>query len=158
MKLLVLDVGGRRLALPAQDVQRVLFYAPPQPALQAPPWLSGFLVLAQELVPVCELATLLGWTAPPPDLHSHLVLVASQDTRLLLSVTRVDQLVEVAPQDLRPLPPDSTLQGLMAAAWWTGQESVPLLVPRLLLLKEEKDRMVHWKRLMQKRLEEVAFP
>lgn len=151
MRLLVLQCGGRRLALPAQDVLRVLFYAPPQELPQLPPWSPGFLTLAGQLVPVIDLARLLHWPSTPPDLHTHTVLVACEEQHVLLLVGRVEQLLDVPAADLRPLPPDRTLQGLMAAAWWDRGEAVPIVVPRLLLMREEKERLQHFQQVLQGR-------
>ena len=151
MKLLLLCCGERRLALPAQDVKRILFYAPPQAMPQLPPWCPGFVTLAGELVPLVDLARLLGWPSEAPGLHSHMLLLRPEEQALLVLVSRVEQIVEVSPEQLRPLPPDRSLQGLMAAAWFDGEHSLPVLVPRLLLLKEERERIKFFERQLQAR-------
>jgi purine-binding chemotaxis protein CheW len=138
--LVLFATGGAVCALPRECVRALL----PLPRLDAPPGLpeplAGFLNLGGAAVPVVELARLL--EAPPgkPHPYRHLILLEEQTTGggapLALLVDRVlDVLPPGAP--LRPVAPESSLNGLILGNLEVGDLTASLLDPDRLLLAEE---------------------
>jgi purine-binding chemotaxis protein CheW len=136
---LLLDVAGTACALPRTAVGEIL----PLPDLFRPPaagaWLSGFLDLGGRVVPVIDLAQLLGLRPGPVEagLHAHLVLVAGRD--LAYQVERAADIVAVEASS--PVDPDHSLNGCVAGEIRLGGRLVHVLDPARLLGAEERIRV-----------------
>lgn len=119
----------------------------PLPDLHAPPAgggpLAGFLNLGGAPVPVVDLARLLGLrdsSAPASDdPYRHILLDAQGATGFL--VDRVEDLITVAETDLRPVAPERTLNGCVAAEVARGGAFVHVLSLTRLLTAEERARL-----------------
>lgn len=136
---LLLDVAGTACALPRTAVDEIL----PLPDLFRPPsagaWLSGFLDLGGAVVPVIDLAQLLGLRADPvePDLHAHLVLMAGGE--LAYCVDRAADIV--AGEAVSPVDAVHSLNGCVAGEIRLGERLVHVLDPARLLRAEERIRV-----------------
>jgi purine-binding chemotaxis protein CheW len=153
---LLLDVAGTPCALPRAAAGEIL----PLPDLYRPPacgaWLAGFLNLGGDAVPVVDLAQLLGLRGetPEPALHAHVVL--GRDRSLAYLVDRVTDLVAVPADAFRPVDPDRSLNGCVAAAIARGERLVHALDPGRLLSAEERLRVEAATRAAAERL--AALP
>ncbi|MGU3539078.1 chemotaxis protein CheW [Methylobacterium sp. A54F] len=141
---LLLDVAGTPCALPRSAVSEIL----PLPDLHRPPAtggsLAGFLNLGGEPVPVIDLAALFGLRPGGPtdsgtDPYAHIVLAADRATGFL--VDRVADLVTVAPDALRPVPDDRTLNGCVEAGLSWHDRLVHVLGAGRILTAEERARI-----------------
>jgi purine-binding chemotaxis protein CheW len=148
LHFLLLALAGQRCALPRAAVRELL----PLPLLSRPPGLppvlAGFANLGGEPLPVLHAARLLGLAALAPEqgqdaLYRHIVVLELGGTRAGLLVDRVLDLLAAPAGSLRPVPPDRTLNGCVAAGLPDpgGTEAgglLPVLDPARLLLAEER--------------------
>ena len=133
LHFLLLALAGQRCALPRAAVRELL---------------AGFANLGGEPLPVLHAARLLGLAALAPEqgqdaLYRHIVVLELGGTRAGLLVDRVLDLLAAPAGSLRPVPPDRTLNGCVAAGLPDpgGMEAgglLPVLDPARLLLAEER--------------------
>ena len=153
---LLLDVAGTPCALPRAAAGEIL----PLPELFAPPtagaWLAGFLDLGGTIVPVIDLARLLGLRegAHEPGPYAHLVLSADGGSALL--VDRVTDLVAVDADAIRPVDEGRSLNGCVAAEIRRGDRLVHALDPARILGAEERARVAELTRAAAARLSALA--
>jgi purine-binding chemotaxis protein CheW len=153
---LLLDVAGTGCALPRGGVAEIL----PLPDLHTPPaagsWLTGFLNLGGDPVPVVDLAALLGLrpASPAPGLYAHLVVMRGEAVAYL--VDRVADLVTVPNASIRPTEEAGTLNGCVAAELVLGDRLVHALAPERLLTAQEQVRVAALARAAAERL--AALP
>ena len=153
---LLLDVAGVGCALPSGAVREIL----PLPRLHAAPAgggpLVGLLNLGGAPIPVIDLAQLLGLrgAAPVLDPYRHVVLLDADAVALL--VDRVDDLVRVAPDAVRAVAGDRSLNGCVESEFAHATRLVHALDPARLLSAEEVARVRAFARDAERRL--AAFP
>lgn len=150
MKLLLARLQQRRVALPLTSVERVLLPPRLQRLPEWPIWMAGFLILADGSPPVLDVSALFEGQPCSWDLYNQIV-ITRDESRLALLFRGVDGLVEVAPEDFRPLQSSDSFQGVAAALIQSSQEWVPILVPRLLLIEQERRKLKHWESLFLER-------
>lgn len=138
---LLLDVAGTPCALAQSEVREVL----PLPHLHRPPtagsMLAGFVDLGGVSLPVLDLARLLGLreAEPAPDPYRHLLLAADRGAVLL--VDRVQDLVRVSPEAIRPVDGAETLNGCVVAGIAIGGGLVHVLAMARILTARERGRV-----------------
>ena len=153
---LLLDVTGTVCALPREAASEIL----PLPDLQRPPadggWLLGFANVAGQLIPVLDLARLLGLRAQAFDagLYAHLVL--TRDRSQAWFVDRVVDLATVPVEAHRDADPATSLNGCVEAAVAVGDSLIPVLAPDRLLTASERGRIDAQTRAAAERL--AALP
>jgi purine-binding chemotaxis protein CheW len=152
MKLLLARLQSRRLALPLASVERVILRPRLEVLPDLPPWLAGFLQLPGESLPVLDMGAMFEGERCPWDLYNPIVITRDEGSLALL-FTAVEGLVEVAPEDFRPLQPGDSFQGVAAALIPRSKEWAPILVPRLLLVAQEQRKLEHWGEVLRKRVE-----
>ncbi|WP_242662240.1 chemotaxis protein CheW [Teichococcus deserti] len=139
---LLFRLGSRRCALPRAAVREVL----PLPRLFRPPSLpkpmAGFLNLGGVAVPVIDLTKLFGLASAAETeqaLYRHILLIGRPDGQapLGLLVDRVLDLLRLAPERLRAVSPEATLNGCAVAELETAEGFVHLLAADRLLLAQE---------------------
>jgi purine-binding chemotaxis protein CheW len=130
-------------ALPQAAVHQIL----PLPELARPPGLpapvAGFARLAGAAVPVVRLARLFGLetSAATDEFYAHLLVVGADAEAVALLVDRALDVVQVPPDDLRPVERDETLNGCVEAQFTLGETVYHLLAADRLLLAEERARL-----------------
>ena len=154
MRLLLARLQSRRLAVPLASVERVILRPRLEVLPDLPPWLAGFVQLPGRSLPVLDVGELFEGQRCRWDLYNPIVLTHAEENLALL-FTGVDGLVEVDPADFRPLQPEDSLQGVAAALIQRLDEWVPIVVPNLLLLEQEKRKLQHWQQVVQQRLERI---
>ncbi len=153
---LLLDVAGTPCALPRSAVAEIL----PLPDLFRPPacgaWLAGFLDLGGSVLPVVDLAQILGLRAglSEPGPHAHLVRMAGE--AVVYQVERATDLVAVEADSLRAVAPGHSLNGCVAAEIRREGGLVHVLDPARLLSAEERIRVAEAARAARARL--AALP
>lgn len=161
---LLLRLGTRRCALPRAVVREIL----PLPRLWRPPGLprplAGFMNLGGHALPVLDLVRLFGLEAEGAGgeaaLYRHVVLTSApaEGERFGLLVDRVLDLVNIPSAQLRPIPPESTLNDCAVAEIETPEGFVHLLDPGRLLLEGERARLAALRQGAQARLAEWEAP
>ena len=144
MNVLVARVAGKPVAFSASEVVRVALRPRLQELPQQPSWMLGLTQYGKQVVAVVDLAQLMGWGELLDSLYSHVIFVSIEEQLVGLAVERASDVLELHPEELHPLPANSTFHGVAAAVFPIGDELVPLLVPRLLLLKEEREKLAWW--------------
>ncbi len=152
MKLLLARLQNRSLALPLASVERVILRPRLEVLPDLPVWLAGFLQLPGESLPVLDVEALFEGHRCPWGLYNPIVIIRDE-RNLALLFTAVDGLVDVPPEEFRPLQPEDSFQGVAAALIPRSQEWAPILVPRLLLVAQEQRKLDHWSDVLGRRLE-----
>jgi chemotaxis signal transduction protein len=123
--LLLVRLGERRFAIPAEDVLRVLPMAEPTALPAAPPGTIGVLPFRGALLPVVDPRQRLGLEPVAQHPSQHLVMIAAQ-TRYLLWIDRAETIIT--------LPHMADLDGAGAASGTPasrfariGDEYVPMI-------------------------------
>lgn len=117
----------------------------PLPHLHRPPaagsMLAGFVDLGGVPLPVLDLARLLGLreAAPAPDPYRHLLLAADRASVFL--VDRVQDLVHVPVEAIRPVDGHETLNGCVVAEIARGEALVHVLAMARILTARERGRL-----------------
>nr|WP_280954480.1 chemotaxis protein CheW [Alsobacter soli] len=145
---MTLDIRGRRCALRADVVREIL----PVPRLHRPPEaapaLAGFMDLGGSVLPVLRLASLLGLDegAEAEPFYGHVVRLRRDVAarRVGFLADRALGLRQVAADDLRPVQPGETLNGLVEAAISDDGALTHLLAADRLLLAEERAALDAW--------------
>ncbi len=150
MKLLLARLQKRRLAVPLASVERVLLRPRLETLPDLPTWLAGFLQLSDGSLPVLDVAALFEGERCSWDLYNQIVITRDEGRQALL-FSSVDGLLEVEPEDFRPLQSEDSFQGVAAALVQRSQEWVPIIVPRLLLIDQERRKLEHWNRVLEDR-------
>ncbi|MBX3167502.1 MAG: chemotaxis protein CheW [Candidatus Eremiobacteraeota bacterium] len=154
MKLLLARLQNRRLALPLASVERVILRPRLEVLPDLPAWLAGFLQLPGETLPVLDVGALFEGQRCPWDLYNPIVITRDEGNLALL-FTAVEGLVEIPPEDFRPLQPDDSFQGVAAALIPRSQEWAPIIVPKLLLIAQEQRKLEHWRDILNQRVERL---
>lgn len=106
------ELRGQELALPIGDVRETLPIQPVTRVFLTPPCLAGVFSLRGEIVPVIDLAVLLGMTRTDVGDDSRIVVVEhAAGTAGIL----VDRLRDLRTLDVDPDPPPSSLSPAVAA-------------------------------------------
>lgn len=123
-QLVVCALGSEHYGLPVEQVREILRYAEPRPVASELPSMRGVIGLRGRLVPVHELAVLLGLpdaeASRPTDAAKLVVVDAGDEPAALL----VDDVVAVLRVDVAQLEPVPSGSGLIARV---GQRLVLLL-------------------------------
>ncbi len=154
MKLLLARLQNRRLALPLASVERVILRPRLEVLPDLPIWLAGFLQLPGQSMPVLDVGALFEGVRYPGDLYNPIVITRDEGNLALL-FTAVEGLVEVPPEDFRPLQPGDSFQGVAAALIPRSKEWAPILVPKLLLIAQEQRKLEHWSEVLRLRTERL---
>ena len=154
MKLLLARLQTRRLALPLASVDRVVLRPRLEVLPDQPMWLAGFLQLAGESLPVLDVEALFEGRRCNWDLYNPIVITRDEGNLALL-FTAVEGLVEVPPEEFRPLKPEDSFQGVAAALIPSSDEWAPILVPKLLLIAQEQRKLEHWREVLRQRMERL---
>ena len=110
--LLVIEVAGERLALPADALREVARWRDPTPVPGAPPPIAGVISQRGAVLPVLDLRLARGRPATPPDRATRLVVVRHAAIDLALLVDAVHDLLPAS----AAAPPLVDLGALIAAA------------------------------------------
>jgi purine-binding chemotaxis protein CheW len=113
-------VGGRHCALPLAHVVETLRLGPVEPIAGAPPYVLGVATIRGELVPVVDLAQLLGIGGAQP---ARLVTVDVDDRRVALAVDAVIGVRDIDDEehDLPPLLRDAAADVVASVGRLDGQ-------------------------------------
>ena len=142
--VLVFRLAGHGFALPTACVQECL----PLPSLHRrpglPPHLAGFLELGEAMLPVIDLARLLGLRAPEDGLRLEADGFYRHLLRLDAAVLLVDRALGLERVLPAPFEPDAGRWQHGCVAGWllAGGEPVALLDPDRLLLRDEHERLL----------------
>ncbi|MBX9930596.1 MAG: chemotaxis protein CheW [Methylobacterium sp.] len=157
---LLLTVADTRCALAQAEIREIL----PLPHLHRPPasgpLLAGFLDLGGMPVAAIDLARLLGLRSKTPspqddDPYRHLILSAFSDTALL--VDRVEDLLRVPADAIRPVSSAHTLNGCVVAEIAWDDALIPVLAMAQVLTAEETSRVAALAGLEAERLAALAI-
>lgn len=120
LSVLPFRLAGQHLAVPLENVIRVI------PALQclplpgAPPTVLGLANLRGQVVPVVDLARRFAWPATSVGLWQPFIWLRSRTRELLIPVERVDTATECEPADVipadQPQVPSERVRGVLRTA------------------------------------------
>jgi CheY-like chemotaxis protein len=137
--VLPIGVGSLDIAVALAEVRHVLLQPATQPLLGGPSYLSAFFEHLGESVCVLDLAARFGVAHERPVLDRKLVIVEHAGAKLALCADRVRDPEEISPADVRPIAPESALQGdpellgAVSALVRTSHGAMPVVRPMALL-------------------------
>jgi purine-binding chemotaxis protein CheW len=98
IQLLAFELSARRLALPVELVETIVWAVRITPLPHAPPFVEGLINLRGRVVPVVDLRRRFGLATVPLALEQRFVVVRNGHRTLALRVDRVDAVVTVEPE------------------------------------------------------------
>jgi len=104
MNVLLFEIEGRRLALPAERVREVARMVAVTPLPGAPGVVEGVVNLRGAIVPVFDLRRRLGLPARAVSAQQHLVFAEAGGRLVALRVDQADTLAEIADDAIAPPP------------------------------------------------------
>jgi len=126
-QVLVVDVGGQRFGVPIAEIREVVAAAWCEPIPDSPPWVVGALRYGQEVVPVVDIATRMGFVTVEMQL-SDVILIAERPALRGFWVRSVDRLLLVGPKHLKDPTPGLRHAGFVfATAALADGSQLPLL-------------------------------
>lgn len=150
--LVVVALGGRRLALPAGGVAEIV----PEPRLVLPPRmpqvLAGLFMLRGRVVPVARADLLLDLPVQSTAPFRALVVLAAPEAWALL----VDHADDVCEAPLAAPPADIAFNECVSALAAVGGEAIPVLAPDRLLQRREAEALAEFSRIASHRWREFA--
>ena len=154
--LLAFTAAGRRLALPLEDLQRVV----PLPLLQAPigspPFVEGFFDFGGTPVAAVRVDRLLSLGEERLGVYSPLLLLKDADPALALHVTSVTSILKTTATDIQPIGPDETFNACVIGRLSNRGETVYVLSAENILLAEERSRIASLRAMKKRRIEALA--
>lgn len=106
LQFAVFRVGEHLCALSIDAVHEISRIVAPTPVHEAPDYVRGIINLRGQIVTVVDLRRKLGLPPPPPGSSQRNLVVKSDQELVGLLVDEVDDIVEVPPRDLLPVPPN----------------------------------------------------
>jgi purine-binding chemotaxis protein CheW len=114
VKLLAFELAARRLAVPIQCLDTVVWAVAVTTLPHAPPFVEGIINVRGSVVPVIDLRRRFGLPSVPLSLHQRFIVVRTASRSLALRVDSVADLVEVQPDAIERA--DQVLPGARHAA------------------------------------------
>ncbi|PID38867.1 MAG: hypothetical protein CSA24_02010 [Deltaproteobacteria bacterium] len=144
MNILVFKLGQRSFGLELGYVCEVLRLGQVTPVPFAPPTLLGAMHVRGQVLPVVDLAPLLGEGASPPSIGATCLRSQVESDHLLLHVGRVEEVIDV--DDTDESAPQSARPGLVERVQPTARGPLPLLSPEAVLAKlsEQLQEALAW--------------
>lgn len=158
--LLIFQAGGKRYALPVNDVRELMHMAQLSTPPGMPDILAGFLNLRGTAIPIVRIHPLLGLEDGPPGMYSALIILHGTEYPLGLLVDEVVEISSPAVDSHQGLRSSASFNGCSEWALETEGSLIPLLIPGRLLLEQERRGLAALQEVAQKRLSnmEVCRP
>jgi purine-binding chemotaxis protein CheW len=102
-QIVVFSLGREEYSLPITQVQEIIRYAEPRTIPNAYACVRGVINLRGKIIPVCDLAGLLG-LSHEPDGEAKIVIVETQAGVAGLMVDEVDEVLTIGDEQLEPPP------------------------------------------------------
>jgi purine-binding chemotaxis protein CheW len=114
-------LGEQFCGLPIEDVQEVLQLVELTPVTDAPPFVAGALDLRGSVLPVIDLATLVGAVAPTRTLDTPIIVSRSGGQAVGLITDAVHDVIEFADSDVDEATQAFGMRGLLSGVVRTAQ-------------------------------------
>ena len=155
-RIFLFKVADQIFGLSVGDVGEVIHMA----ELIAPPgrpaFLSGFVNMDGQAIAVVDLAVLLGFSAPPIQLYTPLVIMNSNKFPVALIVARVLGLEPISGQRMTPLDDASIFNRCVTSSGKTENgDAFYLLSPEKIMLTQERQLADEFQKMVQKRLDSL---
>ena len=153
--LLVFHLAGQLAAIPLAEVESIA----PMAHLARPPGLpspmEGILNLAGKAVPVWRLDRLLQLPELPLGLYSMLIVLKGiSDCRTAMLVDRVSEILSVPESALLPVGANDSFNACAEAEVSVKSQTIHLLSPERILLKQERAALAEFQTMAQRRLQD----
>jgi chemotaxis signal transduction protein len=154
--LLAFTAAGRRLALPLDDVRRVV----PLPLLQAPTgapqFLEGFFDFRGTPVAVVRIDRLLSLGEEKLGIYSPLLVLKEEAPPVALHVGGVTSILKLTAADIQPIGRDGTFNTCVVGRLNDRGETIYLLSTKNILLAEERAKIAAYRAMKARRLDALA--
>ena len=153
--LVAFRADDRDFALPSEAVQEVV----PMAALSKPPGLpstiEGFLNLAGFAIPVLRFGRLFGMPESPLGLYSQLIILRGSEWPVALLVETASEVLTVTDEELMPVRAEESFNECLEAELAVRGRTLHLFAPERLLLEQERQKLVEFREMEQRRLGEL---
>lgn len=102
-QLVVFSLEGEEYALPVEQVQEIIRYSEPRTISTDVPWIRGVISLRGKIVPVCDLATRLGY-ASGQECKANIVIVEAETGTMGVLVDHLEEVLTVGSDQLDEVP------------------------------------------------------
>lgn len=102
-QIVVFTLGADQYGLAIDQVQEIIRYQPPRLVASPIPAMRGVISLRGRIVPVYDIAELLGGSTQSPE-HAKIVIVETAEGTTGVIVDEVDEVLTVDADDFEPLP------------------------------------------------------
>jgi len=154
-RFVVFRLGKTESALPISDVREIVAL----PALAKPPGLPplmmGFLNLEGAAIPVIRLDHLFDLPEPDPDPYTPLIILKTGNPPLALLVDGIVEVVTVVADAVLPVQEAHTFNDCAVGEIAVAGKAISVLSVHRLLLEKERQSVVEFQAMEQKRLREV---
>jgi chemotaxis signal transduction protein len=154
--LIVFTAASRRLALPLEDIQRVLPVPLLQPPAGAPAFVEGFFDFRGAPVAVVRIDRLLSLGDERLGVYAPLLLLKQSEPMVALHVGGVTGILKATAIDVQPIGRDETFNTCVVGRLNHRGETVYVLSTANILLAEERARIAAHRTMKQKRLDALA--
>jgi chemotaxis signal transduction protein len=150
-------VSGMLFALKAEDTQEVVHMAELVTPPGLPSFLSGFITIEGQAIPVISLSTLMGSFEQPIGIYTPLIILKNKKIPMAFMVEAILNIEPVEEDHLHPLEDETifnqcvSLSGKNSA----GNTFYLLSVDRILLAREKK-RVLEFQVILQSRLDDLT--
>ncbi|OGR28655.1 MAG: hypothetical protein A2277_18520 [Desulfobacterales bacterium RIFOXYA12_FULL_46_15] len=151
-------VSGMRFALKVEDTREVVHMA----ELMAPPglpsFLSGFIAIEGQAVPVVSLSILMGSSAQPIGIYTPLIILKSKKTPMAFIAETVLNIEPVDQDHLYPLDDETIFNQCVSLSGKnsSGDTFYLLSLDRILLAREKK-KILEFQAILQSRLDDLTM-
>jgi len=154
--LLVFIAAGRRLALPLNDVRRVVPLPLLQPPTGAPAFVEGFFDFRGVPVAAIQVDRLLALGEDRLGVYSPLLVLKDADPAVALHVARVVSVLKSSEVEVQPIGRDETFNACVVGRINDRGETVYLLSTNNILLAEEHAKIAAHRAMKKRRLDGLA--
>lgn len=150
-------VSGTCFALKVEDTQEVVHMAELLTPPGLPSFLSGFITIEGQAIPVVSLAVLMGSSAQSIGIYTPLVILKNKKTPMAFIVEAILNIEPVDQDHLYPLEDETIFNQCVSLSGKNSSgNTFYLLSPDRILLAREKKRILEFQAILQSRLDDLT--
>lgn len=151
-------VSGTLFALKTDDIQEIAHMAELLKPPGLPSFLSGFITIEGQAIPVVDLSILMGASEQPIGLYTPIVILKDKKTPMAFMVEAILNVSPVEQDHLYPLDDETIFNQCVSLSGKNSDgDSFYLLSADRILLAQEKKRILEFQAILQSRLDDLTI-